>query len=34
MLKPTEVTKSSAKKVRWICENGHEREAIIANRTK
>ena len=34
ILKPTEVTKSSAKKVRWICENGHEREAIIANRTK
>jgi hypothetical protein len=33
-LTPNDVTKGSNKKVWWYCENGHEWEASIANRTK
>lgn len=33
-LKPTQVTKSSHKKVWWICENGHDWEATVYDRTK
>ena len=32
-LKPYDVTPGSGKKVWWICEKGHEWEAVIANRT-
>ena len=33
-LGPSEVTKSSGKKVWWLCEKGHEWEAIVNNRTR
>jgi uncharacterized Zn-finger protein len=33
-LKPTDVTKSSGKKVWWICSYGHEWETVISTRTK
>jgi len=33
-LKPTDVTKSSGKKVWWICSYGHEWKAVISTRTK
>lgn len=33
-LKPTDVTAGSRKRVWWICEHGHEWEAIISNRVK
>ena len=32
-LKPEDVTKSSNKKVWWLCSKGHEWTAIVANRT-
>ncbi|MBQ9612626.1 MAG: zinc-ribbon domain-containing protein [Lachnospiraceae bacterium] len=31
---PHDVTKGSKKRVWWKCLNGHDWEAIIANRTK
>ena len=34
ILKPTEVTKNSNKKVWWKCEFGHEWEAIISSRSR
>lgn len=33
-VQPTEISVSSAKKVWWVCENKHEWEAKICNRTK
>ena len=33
-IKPTGVTANSKKKVWWICEKGHEWEAIIGDRTR
>jgi len=33
-IKPTEVTKSSGKKVWWKCKNGHEWKAQISNRSR
>lgn len=33
-LTPKDVTCGSNKKVWWMCEKGHEWEAIIVNRTK
>jgi hypothetical protein len=33
-LKPVEVTPGSGKKVWWICEKGHEWQAVIYSRTK
>jgi hypothetical protein len=33
-LRPTEVSKGSSKKVWWVCENGHEFQCSVANRTK
>ncbi len=31
-MKPSDVTHSSGKKMWWICEKGHEWEAVVANR--
>lgn len=31
-LKPSDVTRGSKKKVWWLCENGHEWEAVISSR--
>jgi len=33
-LRPTEVSKGSSKKVWWVCDNGHEFQCSVANRTK
>ena len=34
MLKPTDVTEKSNKRVWWLCEKGHEWEAVIGSRSK
>ncbi|MCS5669427.1 MAG: zinc-ribbon domain-containing protein [Dehalococcoidia bacterium] len=33
-LGPDDITTSSKKKVWWLCEHGHEWEAVVGNRTK
>ena len=33
-LTPSDVTSGSSKKVWWLCEKGHEWDAIICNRSK
>jgi len=33
-LTPNDITAGSSKKVWWVCEKGHEWEAVIKNRAK